>query len=54
MGGWHPSILPRQTLENPNIDIIVKGQGQRTFYELVHALYGDKSLEGINGVMLRK
>src|SRR3989338_8672258 len=24
-GGWHPSIYPIQTLENPPIDIVVKG-----------------------------
>tara|TARA_Y100000310_G_scaffold324997_1_gene387768 strand:- start:7320 stop:8858 length:1539 start_codon:yes stop_codon:yes gene_type:complete len=53
-GGWHPSILPRQTLENKNIDIVVRGQGQRTFYELVHALYEGKNLEDIKGIMYKK
>ncbi|MBS3150789.1 radical SAM protein [Candidatus Woesearchaeota archaeon] len=49
-GGWHPSILPQQTLENPYIDIVVKGQAQRTFHELVHALYGGKPIDNILGI----
>jgi len=27
-GGWHPSILPEETLENGNIDIAVRGAGR--------------------------
>ena len=53
-GGWHPSILPRQTLENKNIDVVVRGQGQRTFYELIHALYENKGFEEIKGIMYKK
>jgi anaerobic magnesium-protoporphyrin IX monomethyl ester cyclase len=28
LGGWHPSLLPGQTLEAPYVDIIVRGQGR--------------------------
>jgi radical SAM superfamily enzyme YgiQ (UPF0313 family) len=28
LGGWHPSLLPKQTLEADYIDIVVKGQGE--------------------------
>src|SRR5487761_1041329 len=28
LGGWHPSLLPKQTLEAPYIDYIVRGQGE--------------------------
>jgi len=34
-GGWHPSILPEQTLRSPLFDAVVKGQGEITFLEMV-------------------
>ena len=37
-GGIHATIEPRQTAENPYVDIVVKGQGEETFAELVRAL----------------
>src|SRR3989344_1454734 len=52
-GGWHPSILPGQTLENPYIDIVTKGQSQAIFHELVHALYNDKPINGIMGISFK-
>ena len=35
LGGWHPSLLPTQTLEAPYIDYVVCGQGEESFLELV-------------------
>ena len=35
LGGWHPSLLPTQTLECEWIDIVVRGQGEETLLELV-------------------
>ncbi len=49
-GGYHPSTEPVQTLENPYIDIVVRGQGEITFKEVVHRLRDNKSLGGIHGV----
>lgn len=53
-GGWHPSILPEQTVADPNVDIVVRGQGERTFTELVNALYHGRSLDGIQGLVWRE
>lgn len=53
-GGWHPSILPEQTIINPYIDIITIGQGQRTFAELVDALNAGTSLEKVKGIMYKE
>lgn len=50
-GGWHPSIYPEQTLENQYIDIVVKGQGERAFYDIVKNIENNKKgFEGISGV----
>ncbi len=37
-GGWQAITLPDVTLENPNIDYLCIGQGERTFYEFVNML----------------
>lgn len=37
-GGVHPSLLPRQTLENKYIDFVVVSEGEETFLELVNTL----------------
>lgn len=52
-GGWHPSILPLETIKDINVDIVVKGQGERTFTELVHALEQKKSLASIPGIVYK-
>ena len=49
-GGWHPSLYPIQTLENPLIDIVVKGQGEKAFYETVKRIEAAKNFENIPGV----
>lgn len=53
-GGWHPTILPEQTLKNEYVDIIVRGQGEITFYELVRALEKGESLKRILGLSFKK
>lgn len=37
-GGWQPTTLPDVTLENPNIDYICIGQGERTFADFINML----------------
>ena len=49
-GGYHPSTQPDQTLQNPNIDIVIRGQGELTFKEVVESLKSGRSLESIPGV----
>lgn len=53
-GGVHPSFLPEQTLKNKYIDIIVQGEGEITFYELVKALENKESLNGIKGIWYKE
>jgi len=49
-GGWHSSILPKQTLGNKFVDIVCIGQGERTFPEVIKAIEGKKSLAEIEGI----
>ncbi len=49
-GGIHASILPRQTLRNENVDIVIEGEGEITLYELVKSLKKEnKEIRGIKG-----
>src|SRR4030042_3338164 len=35
LGGSHPSVMPDEVLSNPNVDFVVRGEGELTLYELV-------------------
>ena len=34
-GGVHATILPAQTLQNNNVDFVIRGEGENAYYELV-------------------
>lgn len=52
-GGWHPTIIPKETIKNRFVDVVVKGYGERTFYELVKALYEQRPLESVDGILYK-
>jgi anaerobic magnesium-protoporphyrin IX monomethyl ester cyclase len=49
-GGWHPSLLPAETLNEPLVDAVVRGQGEITLLQLAEALSEGTPLGGINGL----
>ena len=49
-GGWHPSLLPGQTLQEVFVDAIVRGQGELTLLEIAENLAKDKNIHSIHGV----
>jgi radical SAM superfamily enzyme YgiQ (UPF0313 family) len=53
-GGWHPSLFPTQTLDEPSIDITVQGQGEETFAELVEKLTSGGGLDDVHGISFRR
>src|SRR4029077_1243824 len=50
LGGWHPSLLPDQTLAAPYVDVVVKGQGEDALLEVVERIAARESLKGVLGV----
>ena len=50
LGGWHPSLLPHQTLAAPFVDVVVKGQGEDAMLEIVERIEAGESLKGVAGV----
>ncbi len=49
-GGVHPSLLPVETVSDPLVDIVVVGEGEETFLEVIRRLEARRSLEGVAGV----
>ncbi len=48
-GGWHPSLLPGQTLREPFVDAVVRNQGEITFLELVQRIDQGRDFNGLAG-----
>ena len=53
-GGVHVSLLPEQTLSNPYVDIVVMGEGEQTFPELVKALQASTPLSRVKGICYKE
>jgi anaerobic magnesium-protoporphyrin IX monomethyl ester cyclase len=50
-GGHHPTALPERTLkEFPCFDVLVLGEGEVTFHELLQALDNSKDITDVNGL----
>lgn len=56
LGGIHPTLFPRQTLEAcPEVDFVVYGEGENTFLELLDFIENGKvGYENIAGIVFRK
>ncbi len=46
-GGWHPSLLPEQTISNEFIDTVVVGHGEPVITDIVDACLGIRELKEI-------
>lgn len=53
-GGTHATILPTQTLENPNVDIVIGGEGETTVVELTDALEKHSGLKNVEGIYFKE
>jgi magnesium-protoporphyrin IX monomethyl ester (oxidative) cyclase len=49
MGGVHPTLFPRETLETPHVDFLVLGQGEETMLGLLEVLEGRRAPESLKG-----
>jgi radical SAM superfamily enzyme YgiQ (UPF0313 family) len=49
-GGWHPSLVPGQTLQENYVDAVVRGQGDLTLLEIAQKLSEGKDYRGVQGV----
>jgi len=55
LGGAHATLLPEETLTGaPEIDVIVRGEGEETIIELLRALEHKQPLDSISGITRRE
>src|SRR5688500_8216937 len=45
-GGWHPSLFADQCLAEPSVDVVVTGQGEDAFHEIVARLLAGEGVTG--------
>ena len=51
-GGVHPSLTPAETASHPLVDIVVRGEGERTLLNLVTALDSGLPVRQVSGLTL--
>ncbi len=54
LGGMHATVLDVQVLEeHPQVDIVVRGEGEKTFLELVRRFLDSGDCKGVDGISYR-
>ena len=54
-GGQHFTVMAQESLETyPEIDVIVRGEGEQTLTELVQAFAEKKPFSGVEGISFRR
>lgn len=54
LGGWHPSLLPTQTLQAPYIDYVVRGQGEDSLLELIQHIENNSAPDFVAGIGFKR
>lgn len=53
-GGWHATVFPEETLKEPGVDVVVRGQGEATFAEVVERFLAKRDLAGVRGILWKR
>jgi radical SAM superfamily enzyme YgiQ (UPF0313 family) len=54
MGGSHASAAPGSLLSSPNVDYVIRGEGERALVELLRYLQGQKSIEEVPNLAYKR
>jgi radical SAM superfamily enzyme YgiQ (UPF0313 family) len=52
-GGIHPTLTPDETIRDSRVDVVVVGEGEETFPELVEALHYKSDLKNVPGLVFK-
>ncbi|MFW9785200.1 MAG: B12-binding domain-containing radical SAM protein [Candidatus Heimdallarchaeota archaeon] len=50
LGGYHPTLAPKFVARHPDVDFVVRGEGEHTFKELIDYLDGNKNNTSLNQI----
>jgi anaerobic magnesium-protoporphyrin IX monomethyl ester cyclase len=53
-GGWHPTLVSAQTLEESSVDAVVRHQGEKTLVEILERLTSGQSLDMVAGCWFKR
>ena len=54
LGGWHPSILPEQTLEADYVDFVAVRQGEMTMLDLAARFAASSRVDDVPGILRKE
>ncbi|HOO55271.1 MAG TPA: radical SAM protein [bacterium] len=49
-GGYHPTGFPEDVLSNENVDVVVRGEGEQTFLELLEVYKNEGDIGSVLGI----
>lgn len=50
LGGYHPTFEYESVLSEPSVDVVIRGEGEYTFLELVQTIEKDEDLKNVKGL----
>ncbi|MBF0216877.1 MAG: B12-binding domain-containing radical SAM protein [Candidatus Omnitrophica bacterium] len=53
-GGIHATVLPEEALNNENVDVVVRGEGEETLNELADLMLKGKDFRHIQGISFKR
>ncbi|MBU1199389.1 MAG: B12-binding domain-containing radical SAM protein [Nanoarchaeota archaeon] len=53
MGGGYPTTLPEKAMSDHNVNYVILGEGEHSFFELVESIKSNKSVDYIDGISYR-
>ncbi len=53
VGGVHATVCPDEVVADPNVDVVVRNEGEYSFLEIVKRWQSGESLEGVAGTSIR-
>ncbi len=54
LGGVHASVLPEEALGQKGVDIVVRGEGEVTFSEIIESVFNEKDYSRLQGISFKR